>query len=194
MKQRKKMKTYKEIFSSNGIAAIFAANYPTDFAAFFDGKTAAEIDLYVMHKYGEKTVYYIDVDENNAPQIVSVFIGLKLPSWRKMFAALTVNYNPSQSLMETKTKQGTLQRVGESENTALNAEKAFNDTEFITDTQNTNNGNTEQTDTYNLTETLTQTRGNAAENIQNEITLRQRNNLQLAILDAIVKDITLSIY
>ena len=111
-----------------------------------------------------------------------------------MYAALSAQYNAANSLNETRTKTGTLQRSENSTNTNVNAEKAFNDTEFVSDAQNTQTNNGLNTDTYNLTETVTATNGNAAESVKNEIALRQRNNLQIAIIDAIINEITLLIY
>lgn len=109
-----------------------------------------------------------------------------------MHAALSAVYNAAANV-ETKTKTGTLQRDGSTNSTDTAAKKAFNDTDFADDTQNESNGTSELTDTYNLTETNTIT-NNAAEKISNEITLRQRNNLQIAIIDGIIKEITLKVY
>lgn len=188
------MKTLKEIYSGNsGIAAIFAVQFATDYNNFFGENTAATVDAYILFKYGNK--YLADgINDENAATIVCSVIQMRLQVWRKMYAALTAQYNAAQKANETRTKTGTLQRSVNSTTTATNAAKAFNDTEFTTDTQNTDVNSGLNTDSYNLTETVTNFGGNTADRVQSEITLRQRNNLQLAIIIAILNEITLSIY
>lgn len=187
------MKTIKEIYSGvNGIAVLFAAAFATDFAAFFGGATAATVDTWIIFKHGEKTLSD-KITTENAAAIITAIITMKIAVWRKMYAALTANYTAA-TIAETKTKSGTLTRVGETTDTDTAAKKAFNDTEFDTDTENVRNGETQSTDTYNLTETLNRTPSNVAENVSKEITLRQRNNLQIAIIDGIIKEITINIY
>jgi len=186
------MKTLKEIFTGvSGIATIFAANYATDYTAFFDNITPQTVDTFILFKHGNKPLYET-INTENAANIVSSVIALKLSVWRKMYAALSAVYNAAANV-ETKTKTGTLQRDGVTNSTDTAAKKAFNDTDFADDTQNETSGTSELTDTYNLTETNTIT-NNAAEKISNEITLRQRNNLQIAIIDGIIKEITITIY
>ena len=186
-------KAYKDIYSENGIASIFNANYSTDFNTLFGGNTAAAVDGFILHRYANKPLTP-NIDETNAVNVVISVIAVRLEVWRKMYAALSAQYNAANSLNETRTKTGTLQRSANSTNTNVNAEKAFNDTEFVSDTQNTQTNTGLNTDSYNLTETVTATNGNAAESVKNEIALRQRNNLQIAIIDAIINEITLLIY
>lgn len=183
----------KDIFNGlNGIAAIFAAAFAVDFTAFFGAATAATVDTWIIFKHGDKTLSD-KITAENATAIITAIISMKIDVWRKMYAALTANYNAA-TITETKTKSGTLARVGETTDTDTAAKKAFNDTEFENDTENVRNGETQSTDTYNLTETLNKTPSNAAENVSKEITLRQRNNLQIAIVDSIIKEITINIY
>lgn len=183
----------KDIFNGlNGIAAIFAAAFAVDFTAFFGTATAATVDTWIIFKHGEKTLSD-KITAENAAEIIRAIISMKIETWRKMYAALTANYNAA-TITETKTKIGTLARVGENSQTNTAAKKAFNDTDFADDTQNETSGDNSQTDTYNLTETLNKTPSNVAENVSNEITLRQRNNLQIAIIDGIIKEITINIY
>lgn len=183
----------KDIFNGlNGIAAIFAAAFAVDFAAFFGAATAATVDVWIIFKHGEKTLSD-KITAENAAEIITAIITMKIETWRKMYAALTANYNAA-AITETKTKSGTLARVGETTDTDTAAKKAFNDTEFENDAENVRNGESQQTDTYNLTETLNKTPSNVAENVSKEITLRQRNNLQIAIVDSIIKEITINIY
>lgn len=184
---------YKDIFSGNGIANIFDTYFTTDFGTLFNGNTAAEIDTFILHRYANKPLT-ADINETNAVDVVKSVIAVRLDVWHKMYAALSAQYNAANSLSETRTKTGTLQRSANSTNTNVNAEKAFNDTEFVSDTQNTQTNTGLNTDSYNLTETVTAQNGNAPENVKNEIALRQRNNLQIAIIDAIINEITLLIY
>lgn len=186
------MKTIKDIFENNGIAAIFENAFAMDFALFFADTTAALTDKFILFKYGEKTVYD-KITTENAADIVTAIIGLKIHVWRKMLAALTAQYSAA-AINETRTKGGTLTRIGATTDTDTAAKKAFNDTEFDSDTENVRSAETEQTDTYNLTETVNRTPSNVTENISKELVLRQRNNLQFAIIDSIIKEITINIY
>lgn len=183
----------KDIFNGlNGIAAIFAAAFAVDFTAFFGTATAATVDTWIIFKHGEKTLSD-KITAANAAEIITAIITMKIETWRKMYAALSATYNAA-TINETKTKVGTLARVGETTDTDTAAKKAFNDTVFENDTENVRNGESNQTDTYNLTETTNRTPSNVAENVSKEITLRQRNNLQIAIIDGIIKEITINIY
>ena len=179
------MKRYADIYSAKGIAAIFAENFANDFANFFGENTAAAVDAFILHKYGDKWLSY-KITETNAAAVIAAIITVNLQAWQKIYAALTASYNAAQSVNETKTKSGTIER----ENIATDSEKAFNDAEFVGDTQNTSNG----AETYDLTETRTEINGNAAAQISREIDLRKRNILQLQIIDAIMYEITLQIY
>lgn len=185
--------TIKDIYNgASGIAAIFAAAFAVDFTAFFGAATAATVDTWILFKHGDKTLTD-KITAENAAEIITAIITMKIATWRKMYAALSANYNAA-TITETKTKIGTLARVGETTDTDTAAKKAFNDTEFDEDTENVRNGESQQTDTYNLTETLNKTPSNVAENVSKEITLRQQNNLQIAIIDGIIKEITINIY
>ena len=183
----------KDIYNGlNGIAAIFAAAFAVDFAAFFGAATAATVDTWIIFKHGEKTLSD-KITTENAAEIITAIISMKIDVWRKMYAALTANYNAA-NINETKTKSGTLARVGANSETNTAAKKAFNDTEFADDTQNELISDNSQTDTYNLTETTNRTPSTVVENVSKELTLRQRNNLQIAIVDSIIKEITTNIY
>lgn len=193
MKTKTKMKRYADIYNTNGIAAIFAANYGGDFALFFAGNTAADVDKFILHRYANKWLSSNITAENAAAVIVGV-IAVYLQAWQKIYAALTAQYDAAQSANETKTKIGTIERDNTDANTTVNSEKAFNDSDFVGDTQNAVNGTFNGVETYNLTETRTEINGNAAAQISREIDLRKRNNLQLQIIDAIIYEITLNIY
>lgn len=179
------MKKYNDIFDVKGIATIFAENFATDFANFFGENNATDVDTYTAHKYGDKWLSH-NITENNAAQIVCAIILINLQPWQKIYGALTAQYNAADSVNETKTKVGTIQR----ENLSINSEKAFNDSEFVGDTQTDANG----LETYNLTETRRETDGDAVQNISREIQLRKRQNLQLQIIETIINNICLTIY
>lgn len=180
------MKKYNEIFNIVGIAAIFAENFATDFANFFADAAAATVDKFILHKYGNRYLSDKVTDSENAAATVCAVIEIYLPSWQKIHGALTAQYNAADSVNETKTKVGTIQR----ENLSVNSEKAFNDTEFVGDSQTDANG----AETYNLTETRRETNGDAVQNISREIDLRKRQNLQLQIIETIINNICLTIY
>lgn len=180
------MKTINDIFNTVGIAAIFAENFATDFTNFFPNAAAATVDNFILHKYGNRYLQSdIDSDETAAATVCAV-ITIYLPSWQKIHGALTAQYNAAENVNETKTKVGTIER----ENLDTTAQKAFNDTNFIDDTQNAANG----LETYNLTETRRETNGDAVQNISREIDLRKRQNLQLQIIETIINEICLTIY
>lgn len=180
------MKKYNEIFNIVGIAAIFAENFATDFANFFADATATAVDKFILHKYGNRYLSDKVTDSENAAATVCAVIEIYLPTWQKIHGALTAQYNAVDSVNETKTKIGTIQR----DNLSINSEKAFNDTEFVGDTQTDANG----TETYNLTETRRETNGDAAQNISREIEMRKRQNLQTQIVETIINNICLTIY
>ena len=180
------MRTINDIFNTVGIAAIFAENFATDFANFFPNAAAATVDNFILHKYGNRYLQSdIDSDETAAAAVCAV-ITIYLPSWQKIHGALTAQYNAAENVNETKTKVGTIER----ENLDTTAQKAFNDTNFVDDTQNAANG----LETYNLTETRRETNGDAVQNISREIDLRKRQNLQLQIIETIINEICLTIY
>lgn len=103
------------------------------------------------------------------------------------------NVLPSANETETKTKTGTFQSSVLRENGNVNAEKVFNDTNFIENEKNDFSENSDKTDTYNLVET-TQKAGNIIENIKNAYVLRETTNLQAQIIREIVAQITIDIY
>lgn len=192
-KTKKKMKkTYKDIFADNGIAAIFAANFATDFTAFFVDNTAAAVDAFIMHKYSDKPLTS-DITADTAATVVTAVIAIHLASWRKINAALSAQYTAIDSANEIKTKSGTIEREGTDGTTATTANKAFNDTDFVSDTQNVNSGENSATETYDITETRTNTE-NAAENVAKEVQMRTKYNLQMQVIETIINEITISIY
>lgn len=187
------MKTYKDIFSENGIAAIFAANFAPDFAAFFADNTAAAVDALVMHKYANKPLTSDIETAETAAAVVCAAIAIHLQSWRKINAALTAQYSAIDSANETKRKNGTIEREGTDSDTTTTANKAFNDTDFVSDTQNANSGENSATETYNIVETRTNTE-NAAENVAKEVQTRTKYNLQMQIVETIINEITIQVY
>lgn len=186
------MTTYADIYSNNGVAKIFSENFSTAFAALFDGNTAAEIDAFILHLYGDKVLLSKITAENAAAVIVSI-IAVNLQTWQKIHSTLTAPYNALLD-SDTKTKTGTLTRLNSTNTTQLNAEKAFNETEFTDSTRDLNTSAATDTDTYNLSETHTKTNADSVKNMFREIELRRKNNLQLQIIYTIINAISLSIY
>ena len=184
------MNKVKDIFSENGIFAIFETNFATDFAAIFGDITAANLDGVLLHRYGEKTLTN-DITAETAETVINGIIAINLPNWLKMHSIFTAQYNALTPVNETKTKTGAVQR--RNLDTNENFDKVFNDTEFVGNEKSTNTGET--TDTYNLTETRAANDNSAiTDNVRNEFLLRQTLNLQNAIIETIINEITIKIY
>ena len=191
----KTMKKVKDIFTGgNGIFAIFAENFATDFAALFTDITAANLDGITLHRYGEKFLTP-NIAENNAETVIIDIIAISLDGWKRAKSVLNANYNIIAPISETKTKSGSVSRETTNANENLNFDKVFNDTDFVTNEKSTANSAFNATDTYNLTETRTANDNSAVtENVRNEFLLRVNLNLQNTVIDSIIKEITLNIY
>ena len=186
---------FKEIFTAeNGIFKIFAKNYPVRFAKIFGDTTATQLDVFCAITYGNKTCAdFVTHSETENEIIITAIISTYVDNWVKIADALNSEYVPTATGTETRTKTGTLQRTGTGNETILNADKVFNDLDF-TDTEKTDKTNSENnTDTYNLTETVSKS-DNVQGAINSEISLRNRNNLCTQIAEKIVKCITIDIY
>lgn len=191
----KTMKKVKDIFTGeNGIFAIFAENFATDFAALFTDITAANLDGITLHRYGEKFLTP-NIAENNAETVITDIIAISLDGWKRAKNVLYANYNITTPISETKTKSGNVTRETTNENENLNFDKVFNDTDFVGNEKSTANSEFNATDTYNLTETRTaNTSDKITDNVRNEFLLRVNLNLQNTVIDSIIKEITLNIY
>ena len=186
------MPKLKEYFTNeNGIFTVFATDFPTEFATLFPGKTAVEVNTLTLWKYGNK-FFTTDFTEF-ANVILHNVIKINLDRWLQMQTIINTNVLPSANETETKTKTGTLQSNVSRENGNVNAEKVFNDTNFVENEKNDFSENSDKTDTYNLVET-TQRAGNIIENIKNAYVLRETTNLQAQIIREIVSQITIDIY
>lgn len=191
----KTMKKVKDIFTGeNGIFAIFAKNFATDFAALFTDITAANLDDIALHRHGEKFLTP-NIAENNAETVITDIIAISLDSWKRAKSVLNADYNIIAPISETKTKSGSVSRETTNENENLNFDKVFNDADFVGNEKSTANSVFNATDTYNLTETRTaNTSGKITDNVRNEFLLRMNLNLQNTVIDSIIKEITLNIY
>lgn len=187
------MKRYANIFGTKGIATIFAENFADEFTNIFGENTAANVDNYIVHKYGYKPLC-TQITAENAVATICAIIQLHLQTWQKIHGALSLQYNAVQSVNETKTKRGSITRENENTDTDTDAQKAFNDTNFVTDTQNTSHGLQNGVEMYDLTETRTEINGNAAMQLDAEIKLRNRYNLQQQVIETIINEICLTIY
>lgn len=187
-------KKIKEIFENNGIFNIFATYFQSEFETIFGDTTAETLDNLVLFKYGNfETVSTLS--NTNAVQIIKSIITIYLPAWLKINTLLNANYDVTKPISETKTKTGTLQRSENSTNTRVTAEKAFNDTDFVSDSQNTDTNNGLNTDSYNLTETKTANNSSdISANIEKDIYMRKRQNLYNEIIETIIKEIAIKIY
>lgn len=187
-------KKIKEIFENNGIFNIFATYFQSEFETIFGDTTAETLDNLVLFRYGN--FYGVqNLTENTAANVIVSIITIYLPAWLKINTLLNANYDVTKPISETKTKTGTLQRSENSTNTRVTAEKAFNDTDFVSDSQNTDTNSGLNTDSYNLTETKTANESsNITYLIENNIYMRKRQNLYNEIIETIIKEIAIKVY
>lgn len=188
------MNKYAEIFENKGIATIFAENFANDYADFFGENTAAAVDRYVMHKHSAKYVCNDIENQTTAAAVVCATIQINLQTWQKIHATLNLQYNAAQSGNETITKTGSVTHENTNSQTQTDSEKAFNDNDFVADSQNAVSFSGLVTDRYNLTDTKTAVNGDVSERVEKEINLRKRNNLQTQIIETIINEICLTIY
>ena len=182
----------KEYFTKeNGIFTVFNSDFPTEFATLFPNKTAFELNTLTLWKYGNK--FFATDFTDNANEILHNVISINLANWLEMHYVINTNVTPLNNETETKTKTGTLQSEVSRENGNINAEKVFNDTNFVENEKNDFSENSDKTDTYNLVET-TQKASNIIENIKAAYVLRETTNLQAKIIKDIVSQITIDIY
>ncbi len=176
-----------------GIFAVFAENFPMLFETLFNGFEVATLDNLVKFRHGNKTVLE-SVSRENFPDIIKAVISINAENWEKAHTAIITEYSVKGDETETKTKSGTVDRNTANTQTTLNAEKVFNDTEFV-DAEKANTDTANNTmETYDLTETNIKTVGNVLDNIRKEYLFRRETNLQNDIAYAIVSEITLQIY
>lgn len=186
------MTKLKEYFTNeNGIFTVFQNDFPTEFATLFPNKTPTELNILTLWKYGNK--FFASDFTDLANVVLHNVIKINLERWLQMQTAINTNVLPSANETEIKTKTGTFASSVSRENGNINAEKVFNDANFIANEKNDFTENSDKTDTYNLTET-TQKAGNIIENIKNAYYLRDTTNLQAQIIREIVSQITIDIY
>lgn len=186
------MTKLKEYFTNeNGIFTVFVNDFPEEFNILFPNKTAIEMNILTLWKYGEKFFATDFTDVANV--VLHNVININIERWLKMQNVINTNVLPSANESEIKTKTGTFASSVSRENGNINAEKVFNDTNFIQNEKNDFTENSDKTDTYNLTET-TQKATNIIENIKNAYVLRETTNLQAQIIREIVAQITIDIY
>ena len=185
------MNKVKDIYTGeNGIFAIFANTFATDFAEIFGDVTAANLDGVLLHRHGNKPLTN-DITTENAETVIINVVSINLQNWLKMHGIFTAQYNALTPVSETKTKTGAVQR--RNLDTNENFDKVFNSSDFVGNEKSTNTGET--TDTYNLTETRAANDNSAiTDNVRNEFLLRQTLNLQNAIIETIINEITIKIY
>lgn len=190
MKQNKLSDIYN---GENGIFTIFADSYSTEYVLYFGTTEPNVIDDYVLLEFGERLLNAKITAENCVNMLVSI-IAMYLPIWGKLAATLALSYNAATPITETRTKTGTLQRSANSTTTQTTAEKAFNDSDFVTDTQNTDTNSGLNTDSYNLTETVTASNSEVTKRVATEFDFRKNNSLQFEIVNNIINAIALQIY
>lgn len=188
------MKKIKEIFfGSNGLFTIFAENFVNEFNTYFENTEPEIIDTYVLYMYGDRNLNN-SITETNVVTFIKSIITMYLPIWSKLNDTLNLSYSPNKADIETHTKTGNITRVGDNTNVATNAEKVFNDTEFVDGGKTVTDTDTENTETYNLTETITRQGNEVTKSIKYEYDFRRENSIQNEILKNLVNAISLKIY
>lgn len=188
------MKKIKDIFfGSNGLFNLFAKNFTNEYNNYFEITEPDIIDTYILYMYGDNFLNN-SITETNAEKFVKSIITIYLPIWSKLNDTLNLSYSPNKADIETRTKTGNITRVGDNTNIATNAEKVFNDTEFIDGGKTVTDTDTENTETYNLIETITRQGNEVTKSIKYEFDFRRENSIQNEILKTLVNAISLKIY
>lgn len=185
------IKKYKEIFADSGIFTIFATEYETDFLTVFPNIESESLDVYTLLNYGNRQLIDVFTNENKTT-ICKAVISVNLDNWKKLATAANTTLSISPAV-ETKTKTGTLQRTGTNTDTTLNANKAFNDTEFVDNDKTLLSGNSNTTDAYNLTETTNGNTKHLIENIESVLNLQKYNYIK-NIIETFINEIAIKIY
>lgn len=184
---------FKECFTGNGIFQIFKTAFPSNFEELFTETAVSDLDNYTALKYGDR-ICVNSVTPETAETAVKSVIAINLENWLKLKTAVSTDYGVLSNTTETHTKTGSIERENTANETTLNAEKCFNDSEFAdnerTGRENENNGK----EVYDITETYSGSGGNISDNVRKEIYLRREFNLLENISSQIVNEITLRIY
>lgn len=185
------MKTFNDIYGTKGVFAIFDENFHTEFEGIFGDTAAQYLDGWTRLKYANRLCLRT-ITADNAEQYVNAVISANVFNWLQLAAAINTEININGNV-ETRLKTGTLSRVNSESSTAFNANKAFNDTDFVDNDKNTASSSGNNTDTYNLTETVNKGNNAKFDEIERQIKLR-KTNLFSDIAAEIVNEITLRIY
>ena len=175
-----------------GIFAIFAEYFNNSFITLFPDVDAGTLDLLVKFRHGNKNVLD-SVSRESYEDIVKAVIATNVDAWMSVHNTLNTDYSPTSST-ETHSKLGTIDRQGDNNQTTLNAEKVFNDTDFVDAEKSASDNAFSNKDTYNITETNVKSVGNVIDNIKKEIQLRRQMNFCNDVTSDIVNELTLKIY
>lgn len=187
------MKKIKEIFADNGIFSIFATNYNTEFTTLFSTTTAQKLDNYVFINYGNLPIN--DNITQNVELFVKSVIDIYLAAWLKINTLLNQNYNTLQPITETKNKTGNVTRETTENNENNDFDKVFNSIDFVGNNKQTAQNESEVIESYDLTETRTaNTNSELSKVIENEILLRQKQNLYVEIIKTFIDELTIKIF
>lgn len=186
--------TLIEIIDSvgKGIFAIFAEYFNDSFKALFPGLDAGTLDTLVKFRHGNKNVLD-SVSRESYEEIVKAVIATKQENWMRVHNTLNTDYSPASST-ETHSKTGTIDRNTINTQTTTNAEKVFNDVDFVDSEKANSDAANNSLDTYNITETNIKSVGNVIDNIKKEIQLRRQMNFCNDVTSDIVNELTLKIY
>lgn len=187
---------YNEMFTvADGVFTIFQENFPNEFGTLFDGNTAESLNIRAMGIYGNKTLINSLTAENKADYINAI-IGTEVGNWLKINDALLAKYDASSTVDMTETVATSRTHDSTDTGNTSRAEKAFNDIEFKdNERQQTNDtrkgAETENKETHKIG--FDNSEGGSFL-IQKEIELRQRGSIFRYVTDALIGEITISIY
>lgn len=187
---------FSELFTSadNGIFTVFEDDFSDEFGTLFGEIEPTALNSQALALYGNKELFGY-VTSENWEMLITTEIALSLPGWLKANTAITAEYDVLKPNVRVKTKEGEETIEVEDDNTTLNGNKPFNEDVFKDAERRTEDKNHSQTNTYDLTETVTtHGGGNVTENVDKEIRFRLKTNLQKEIMHSLVKSITLSLY
>lgn len=187
---------FSELFTSaeNGIFTVFENDFSDEFGTLFGDIEPTDLNSKALSLYGNKELFGY-VTSENWEMLITTEIALSLPGWLKANAAMTAQYDVLKPNVRIKTKEGTEVVDMDDTDTVLNGNKPFNEDVFKDAERRSDTKTHDQTNTYDLTETVTtHGGGNVTENVDKEIRFRLKTNLQKEIMHSLVKSITLSLY
>lgn len=186
----------KELFiPENGIfETIFEPEFPNEYLTIFGETNPKELDMLVLLGYGNRELIKL-ITKNTYQFIVRSIITMNVASWVKMVEVSEISYDVLQPNEYSKTRTETVTTTELHNDEDLNAEKYFNDVNFIDNERKQREQNREREEKRDITDSGKGSNSNLnpSESIQKEIELRKivwKQN----ILNLLIKELTLDIY